>query len=121
MARKHGSQRLSPPRGIPDQGRSHSLDRICDTVQLLTSKQRLSTPVDPEAGIVRYEDSTLLVVANIIVTVLSSLLPIISIIVLYSVKKTSTRLGITVIFTTLFAATLFDLHISTEGGGLCHC
>lgn len=62
--------------------------------------------MDPKAGIVRYEESTIVMVTNIIGTVLSSLLPILSIIVLYFVKNTLTRLGIVVIFTTLFSATL---------------
>lgn len=62
--------------------------------------------MDPEAGIVRYEESTLAVATKIIGTVLSSFLPVLSIIVLYFVKDTLTRLGIVVLFTTLFSATL---------------
>ena len=62
--------------------------------------------MDTEAGIVRYEESSVIVVTNIIGTVLSSLLPIISIIVLYLVEETLTRLDIMVVFTTLFSATL---------------
>lgn len=53
-----------------------------------------------------YEESKLATIASIVGTVLASLLPIICILVLYFVRSTLTRLGIMVVFTTLFSTTL---------------
>ena len=64
------------------------------------------TSEDPEAVILRYEESTLIVLTNFIRTVLSSSLPAISILMLYFVKSTLKWLEIMVVFTTLFSATL---------------
>lgn len=61
---------------------------------------------DVEAGILVYEEETVLRWSAWISTVIASLLPIISTIALYFVVPTGLRLGLTVIFTFLFALAL---------------
>jgi Family of unknown function (DUF6594) len=68
-------------------------------------------PHNPESGICRYEERKIERVMDILVTVLASLIPIASIIVLYFVGSTLDRLAITVAFTGLFA---FCLAVTTR-------
>ncbi|KAI9880356.1 MAG: hypothetical protein M1830_003967 [Pleopsidium flavum] len=62
-------------------------------------------PHDVESGIANY-DNTLLAVADLVGTVISSLLPISSIMVLYFVKNMLMRLTVVAGFTALFSITL---------------
>jgi hypothetical protein len=60
-------------------------------------------PHDTESGICRYEERKIERVVDIIVTVVASLIPIASILILYFVASTLDRLAITVAFTGMFA------------------
>jgi hypothetical protein len=63
-------------------------------------------PEDPESEICQYSEGHLATVVNIFGTVLSSILPITSIVVLYFVTDTSVRLGLSVAFTAMFSCCL---------------
>jgi len=71
------------------------------------------TPVadDPESGICQYEEKKIERTVDILVTVLASLIPIASILILYFVANTLHRLAITVAFTGIFA---FCLAVTTR-------
>jgi hypothetical protein len=60
---------------------------------------RVKEPCDPESGLVSYEESHLLRCTSFITTVMASLLPIVSIVVLYYVQSMKVRLGIVAGFT----------------------
>jgi phage-related protein len=64
--------------------------------------------VGVEAGldIVRYVETILMRYTKYVVTVLASMLPIVSIVVLYTVQTVGWRLGVMAIFTAAFAAVL---------------
>ncbi len=68
-------------------------------------------PHDPESGICRYEERKIERAVDILVTVLASLIPIVSILILYSVGNTLDRLAIAVAFTGLFS---FCLAVTTK-------
>lgn len=57
-------------------------------------------------GLWCYDDAYLFIVANGISTILSSLLPTTSILVLYFVRRPLVRLAVTMLFTSLFSLTL---------------
>lgn len=59
--------------------------------------------VDTETGMVSYSDSRLIRTTTVVTTVLASIIPILSIFVLYVVKNTYGRIGIAAGFTTSFA------------------
>jgi hypothetical protein len=63
-------------------------------------------PEDPESEICLYEDGKVAMVMNILSTVVASMLPIASIVILYFVHNTLDRLVIAVAFTGLFALCL---------------
>jgi hypothetical protein len=58
---------------------------------------------DPESGICKYDERRIERVMDILVTVLASLIPIASILILYFVANTLDRLAIAVAFTGMFA------------------
>ncbi|MCJ1387159.1 hypothetical protein MMC17_010292 [Xylographa soralifera] len=68
-------------------------------------RRRKNLAADCESGLVEYADAMLLGIADIIGTILSSLMPISSVITLYFVPNLLVRLGI-VTFTLLFSITL---------------
>ena len=57
-------------------------------------------------GLWHYEEGAFIAIANAISTVLSSLMPTTSIMVLYFVKNPLARLAMTMVFTTIFSLTL---------------
>ena len=67
---------------------------------------RIKKANDEEAGVLVYEEETVLRWSAWISTAVASLLPVVSTIVLYFVEPTGLRLGLTVIFTFLFAVAL---------------
>ncbi|KFX96194.1 hypothetical protein V495_08479 [Pseudogymnoascus sp. VKM F-4514 (FW-929)] len=69
-------------------------------------KHKLGKVVDEESGLVSYDDSKINTASTIFATVLSSTLPVITILVLYVVKNTEKRIYITLGFTVAFAAIL---------------
>ena len=60
----------------------------------------------PESGIFNYEEDTLSRSIQTVSTVLASLAPTISIFVLYYIRSTTLRLGLILVFTSLFAVIL---------------
>jgi hypothetical protein len=58
---------------------------------------------DPENQYTEYEDDKLLRIANILGTFIASLVPLLSIIVLYFIPNLLARLGLVVLFTAMFA------------------
>jgi len=68
-------------------------------------------PEDPESGICNYDDGKVARFVHVLSTVVASMLPITSIIVLYFVSDPHNRLAIAVAFTGLFA---FCLAVTTR-------
>jgi hypothetical protein len=66
-------------------------------------------PEAPLSEIAHYQEKTLMSVANILGTLIASLLPIASIVILYFVNNTVVRLGVTVAFTAMFSICLILL------------
>ncbi|KAH8600166.1 hypothetical protein B0O99DRAFT_682613 [Bisporella sp. PMI_857] len=68
-------------------------------------------PVDEESMIYVYDEKIVIRVADMIGTATSSLLPVLAVIVLYSVREMLIRLGMIALFTVLFALALM---VTTE-------
>ena len=66
----------------------------------------VSKPGDEEAGFVEYSDSKVLAVSNVIVTLLSSMIPVTSTIGLYFVPGIKLRLGLVAVFMVIFCTVL---------------
>lgn len=62
--------------------------------------------IDVESGLMEYSDDSMNRISKIIVTVLSSILPVLTTVVLWVVHSTIHRIGIMIVFTSLFAAAL---------------
>ena len=69
-------------------------------------KHELRKTIDSNTGILHYTESSLVRFNNIVVTVLSSALPILAIVVLYFIPTRPKRLGAMAGFTILFAISL---------------
>ncbi|KAL5315057.1 hypothetical protein ACEPPN_017708 [Leptodophora sp. 'Broadleaf-Isolate-01'] len=63
-------------------------------------------PVDEESMIYVYDEKIVIRVADMIGTVIASLLPVLAVIVLYSVREMLARLGMIALFTVVFALAL---------------
>lgn len=72
----------------------------------MKEQKRKTTSKKDWNGVWYYEEAGLVSVANSISTILSSLLPTTSIVVLYFVQEAWARLLVTMIFTALFSITL---------------
>jgi hypothetical protein len=62
--------------------------------------------IDEESGLMLYDDSKINVVSTFFATVISSILPVVTVLVLYVVKNTVRRICITLGFTATFAGVL---------------
>lgn len=97
--------------------RASTPSRLYDRLQLTAPKSSL--PIDPEnppvgenrSGLHYYDNRHIEAVTNILGTVLSSLAPLVSIVVLSFVVNGRARLGLVCAFTTLFC---FSLAIATK-------
>ena len=67
------------------------------------------TSQDPESGIHTYKITRVNYLLDIIVTVIASMFPVLSIIVLFYIRASNVRLGLIAAFTTLFALALATL------------
>jgi len=76
---------------------------------------RIKKADNAESGIVSYEDKSLQNFTSRITTIIASLLPILAIVVLYCVDTMNARLGLTALFTVVFAACLSFFTNSTRG------
>lgn len=63
---------------------------------------QVKKPSDIESGVTVYESDNLLRYTSYTTTIIASLLPVISTIVLYNAQKVSIRLGLTALFTFIF-------------------
>jgi hypothetical protein len=71
--------------------------------------RRTKRSVDEDAGLFHYNDGHLQIPAHIISTLFASLLPSLSIVVLYVVDDMTKRLGLIVVFTAVFSVALAGL------------
>lgn len=62
--------------------------------------------IDPESGVLHYSDSGLVRFNNILISVISSALPVLAIVALYFVQTMRSRIGVLVAFTVAFALAL---------------
>ncbi|KAH7203409.1 hypothetical protein BKA60DRAFT_600485 [Fusarium oxysporum] len=62
--------------------------------------------VDVESGLASYSDSSLVRASNLFTVIVSSALPVLTIFALNSLETTAQRIGLTVVFTVLFAVIL---------------
>jgi hypothetical protein len=69
-------------------------------------KMRMGQVIDEESGYVTYRDAGIIRLTSIIVTVIAAILPPLTILALNSLPTTNKRIGITVLFTAVFAAIL---------------
>ena len=69
-------------------------------------RRQLHKTIDQHSGVMYYDDDALLRINSLIVSVLSSALPVIAIVVLYSIDTMIRRIGAAVAFTILFAFVL---------------
>ena len=68
--------------------------------------RRLGRVVDDEIGLVSYDDSKIEYATRIITTVMASIVPAISILILYVLKNTYARIGLTALLSSVFALLL---------------
>ena len=61
---------------------------------------------DPDSGIVEYEDTRLTTISNAVGVIFASLVPTVSVLVLYFIKDMLVRIGLLVVFTAVFSAAL---------------
>lgn len=62
--------------------------------------------IDQYSGVMHYSDDALLRFNTVVVSVLSSILPVLAIVVLYSINTMIKRIGVVVAFTVAFAFAL---------------
>lgn len=74
--------------------------------RLWGNRRKQPVPVDPDSGIVEYEDTRLLAISNAVGVIFASLAPTISALVLYFIKNMLVRIGPLVVFTAVFSAAL---------------
>ena len=70
------------------------------------NRRKKPITVDPDSGIVEYEDTRLTAISNAVGVMFASLVPTISVLVLYFIKNMLVRIGLLVVFTAVFAAAL---------------
>ncbi|KAG8162479.1 hypothetical protein KVR01_008244 [Diaporthe batatas] len=74
--------------------------------RLAGEKMKVGTVIDEEAALVSYSDSKLNQASNVLALVVSSVLPVMTIFVLNIVPSTNQRIGLTMLFTAVFAVLL---------------
>lgn len=74
--------------------------------RLIGQKNKTGTVVDEESGMVSYSDSGMSRASNIVSLMVSSVVPVLTIFALNSVKTTNVRIGLTMLFTAAFAGLL---------------
>lgn len=74
--------------------------------RLIGQKTRTGTVVDEESGLVSYSDSGMSRASSIVSLMVSSVVPVLTIFALNSVKTTNVRIGLTMLFTAAFAGLL---------------
>ncbi|KAK7698490.1 hypothetical protein SLS64_012482 [Diaporthe eres] len=74
--------------------------------RVVGEKMKVGTVIDEEASLVSYSDSKLSRASNVVALVVSSVLPVMTIFVLNTVNTTNQRIGLTMLFTAVFAVLL---------------
>ncbi|KAL9564150.1 hypothetical protein ACKAV7_011657 [Fusarium commune] len=74
--------------------------------RLCGERLNAATVVDVESGLASYSDSSLVRASNLFTVIVSSALPVLTIFALNSLETTAQRIGLTVVFTVLFAVIL---------------
>lgn len=69
-------------------------------------RMKVGKVIDEGSGIMTYRDFNIVKTINFIVTIIAAVLPPLTILVLNSVDKTKVRIGLTVLFTAIFAIIL---------------
>jgi VIT1/CCC1 family predicted Fe2+/Mn2+ transporter len=69
-------------------------------------KMNMGQVIDKDSGYVTYRDAGIAKLTSIIVTVIAAVLPPLTILALNSLSTTNKRIGLTVLFTAVFAAIL---------------
>ncbi|KAK7914545.1 hypothetical protein PG985_012248 [Apiospora marii] len=70
-----------------------------------------SSSVNPDAnGIYSYDDSRIVATANLIGTIVASVLPVLSIAILYTIRSMAVRLGFVALFSALFSTCLWYMN-----------
>lgn len=70
------------------------------------NRRKEPVAVDPDSGIVEYEDTRITTISNTVGVIFASLVPTISVLVLYFIKNMLVRIGLLVVFTAVFSAAL---------------
>ena len=70
------------------------------------NRRKNPIPVDPDSGIVEYDNSRLNVISNAVSVTFASLVPTVSVLILNQVGPTKIKLGLVVVFTAVFSAAL---------------
>ncbi|KAJ4007375.1 hypothetical protein NW766_010059 [Fusarium irregulare] len=97
---------LRKPDGESDLFTQLIMDIVSMILHPLLGRFKAGRVVDLEYGLTTYSDSKLIRLSNLFAVVVSSALPVLTIFVLNTVKSTNTRLGLTVVFTVMFAVAL---------------
>ncbi|RFN44795.1 hypothetical protein FIE12Z_10989 [Fusarium flagelliforme] len=74
--------------------------------RIFSQKIKTGRIVDVESGLTSYSDSKLIKASNLVAVMVSSALPVLTIFVLNTLPSTTLRLGLTVLFTVVFAVVL---------------
>lgn len=74
--------------------------------RLWGNRRKKPIPVDPESGIVEYDDRLLNKISMGVGVTLASVVPSVSVLILYFVKNQIKRLGLLIVFTFIFSASL---------------
>ena len=77
----------------------------CKLILIEYHGQQTSSPF-PGTGFREYDEAHMMMISNSVGAILSSLLPTIAILVLYFVKRVIVRIGLTIIFTSIFSLAL---------------
>ena len=82
---------------------------------LLRCKRHLTSAHQPQYHVYSLEDSSRMRVANGVVTVVSSLLPVLPLVVLFWIHDLIVRIGLILVFTVVFATLLvFGMHMDSD-------
>jgi hypothetical protein len=94
-------------RKAPDPFSQWVSDRVIPTFHhIIGSKYRAPVSEDIGSGIYEYNDSTIAFIAHIATTVVASVIPLSSVVILYVVKSNGLRLGIIALLSALFSLAL---------------
>jgi VIT1/CCC1 family predicted Fe2+/Mn2+ transporter len=98
---------ISPPTAEADIFTELITDWLASIFRRLFGRRfRTGKIVDEEAGLRSYSHTRLRKASNVIAVIVAAILPVLTIFILNSVKRTTVRIGLTVLFATVFAVVL---------------